>query len=157
MLLTLEQFAPEGLPASRQDNAHTITLPFGNDLLARVPGLRFTSGYRSAARNRAVGGVANSYHVKALAADFVSLTGKYPESLLAAVREVARRHGFSILLHDAGSGLHIHCEYEPQTVSAAELQTVFAAEKPGLFDGFDWWQWAFVASGCIVVWWLIDE
>lgn len=149
MYLTLEQFAPEGLPALLQDNGNAITLPFARDLLASVSGLRFTSGYRSAARNRAVGGVANSYHVKALAADFVSLTGKYPEPLLAAVREVARRHGFSVLLHDAGSGLHIHCEFEPQAVSAAD--------KPSLFEGFGWLEWAFVACGGIAVWWLIDE
>src|SRR5687768_18011224 len=38
-------------------------------LLARVPGLRLTSGRRSPLRNREVGGVPSSYHLRGRAVD----------------------------------------------------------------------------------------
>lgn len=40
-------------------------------LMAAVPGLTVTSGRRSVVRNRAVGGVKNSFHLRGRAADFV--------------------------------------------------------------------------------------
>src|SRR4051812_8276042 len=51
-------------------------------LMAAVPGLRITSGRRSVERNRAVGGVPRSWHLRGRAADFVGS----PSTLARAAR-----------------------------------------------------------------------
>jgi hypothetical protein len=77
----------------------------------RFPGLNLTSTYRTPERNRAVGGVPGSYHVKRRAADF---TGSRED--LEAALKYARRARIGrkctgpeeALIHDAGSGVHLH-------------------------------------------------
>jgi hypothetical protein len=147
--LSIQKFAAEGLPTHLQGNA-ARTVAFGNELLATVPGLRFTSGHRSAARNRAVGGVANSKHVKALAIDFVSTDGRYPPSLLDRVRAIANAHGYETLLHDAGSGLHLHFEYEGEqqgslTKAATATKAVFGL---GSLNSL---QWGLIGAGLLFI------
>lgn len=51
-------------------------------LMGSVPGLTITSGRRSPVRNRAVGGVKNSFHLRGRAADFVGS----PPTLARAAR-----------------------------------------------------------------------
>lgn len=80
-------------------------------LLAARPELRVTSGRRSPERNRAVGGVPGSYHVKGRAVDFDA-----PDGYLARSADYARAQRVSpgctgpeeVLVHDAGSGMHLH-------------------------------------------------
>ena len=69
-------------------------------LRARWPGVRVTSGYRSVAVNRAVGGVPGSLHLRGLAVDVVVVPGKR-----AAVVAWLRGRGVRVL--EYGGHLHV--------------------------------------------------
>ncbi len=72
--------------------------------VATTFGLRVSGGYRTAARNREVGGVPNSNHLTGRAADFVGTQAK-----MEAARQWARNNGArEALIHNAGSGTHLH-------------------------------------------------
>lgn len=76
-------------------------------------GLKNTSGYRSPEHNAAVGGVPNSAHTRKdkkgrpAAEDFVGSEGAMQKAARAARRRGARQ----VLVHDAGSGRHLHVEW----------------------------------------------
>ena len=72
--------------------------------VATTFGLRVTGGYRTPERNREVGGVPNSNHLTGRAADFVGT-----QSQMLAARQWARNNGArEALIHNAGSGTHLH-------------------------------------------------
>lgn len=78
--------------------------------ITKKTGLKVTSTFRNPKHNAAVGGVPNSYHTRGSkknpkAADFVG-TRKQMERGAA----IARRAGLSGLIHDAGSGVHLHIQ-----------------------------------------------
>lgn len=78
--------------------------------IAKKTGLKVTSTFRDPKHNAAVGGVPNSYHTRGSkknpkAADFVG-TRKQMERGAA----IARKAGLSALIHDAGSGVHLHIQ-----------------------------------------------
>lgn len=91
------------------------TISIVNEIFASIPQakFRFTSGYRGAVRNAAVGGVSNSYHLTALAADFVPDNGN-AKQYEAQVKAIAAKHGYEVLYHTVNSGLHFHIEPMPQ-------------------------------------------
>lgn len=68
-----------------------------------VPGLRVASGYRDPERNRQVNGVQNSMHLSGKAVDF---SGSARDMQNAA--GMAQQLGLRYLIHDAGSGMHLH-------------------------------------------------
>lgn len=114
MAISLKEFGKsEIVPANLQANAEK-TIKFAGEMTAAFPFLRFTSGYRSAARNKRVGGVPTSLHVQALAVDFVPTDGKYSAEREKHIRSFAAERGFWLLVHDAGSGNHFHLEYNPR-------------------------------------------
>ena len=78
------------------------------ELTAHCPWLSETSGRRSSTRNESVGGKPGSKHVLGMARDFV---GTQDEMRQAQI--VANRLGFWTLLHDVGSGDHLHVQGLP--------------------------------------------
>lgn len=75
--------------------------------------LRHTSGYRDPAHNAAVGGVPNSAHTRKdkkgrpAAEDYVGSES----AMQRAAKEARRRGAKQVLIHDAGSGRHLHIEW----------------------------------------------
>lgn len=66
--------------------------------------LRVSSGYRDPDRNRRVGGSPTSYHLTGRAADFVGTSAD-----MNAAAAYARANGArEVLIHNAGSGVHLH-------------------------------------------------
>jgi hypothetical protein len=82
-------------------------VPFLNDFQNQFGGLRLSSGYRDPAHNARVNGVANSRHLLGRAADF---SGSAKEMQEAAAWAKAR--GAQTLIHNAGSGQHLHLEWD---------------------------------------------
>jgi len=79
------------------------------DVIAKRFGLSVSSSYRTPEHNAEVGGVPNSYHTKGLAFDFTGST-----SAMNSAKSWALRHPEmfkEVLVHDAGSGLHLHLAF----------------------------------------------
>ncbi len=77
-------------------------LPYAQQLTSM--GLTFNGGYRDPARNAAVNGVPNSWHLSGRAMDFSGTTAQ-----MQAGATWARQNGANeVLIHNAGSGLHLH-------------------------------------------------
>ena len=67
-------------------------------------GMRLSSGYRDPAHNAAVNGVPDSYHLTGRALDFSGNS-----SQMNAAAAWARQNGATeVLIHNAGSGMHLH-------------------------------------------------
>ncbi len=85
------------------------------EIFAAFPGrFRFTSGCRTPAQNAAANGVANSFHLTTRgcqAADFVPINGRFGDQ--EAIGAIVARHGYEVLVHDRGSGMHYHIEPAP--------------------------------------------
>lgn len=82
-----------------QPNAQTMS----RALLAAIPGIRFSSGLRSEAANKAANGDKNSKHLTGHASDFSGT-----EEQLQKAAAWAKSQGGKTLIHDAGSGRHLH-------------------------------------------------
>ena len=78
-------------------------------IVAACPYLSETSGYRSEARNSFVGGNPASKHLLGMARDFVA---PRTEQLQVAA-EVAHELGLWFIVHDKGSGDHLHVQGLP--------------------------------------------
>lgn len=112
-MITLQNFSSEKIPADLIGAANK-TVSILNEIFSAFPGrFRFTSGYRSPAKNRAVGGVANSYHVKASAGDFVPVNGVYAENEIKGVKAICAKYGYEVIIHSVNSGKHYHIEPAP--------------------------------------------
>lgn len=104
-----------GPPASMKqlgDNAwvdsHTLAV---GAFLAKKFGLSISSGYRDPAHNAAVGGVLNSSHTRGSSSNPGALDFVPPSSAALAW---SKRHIAGLMeamIHDAGSGLHLHLAF----------------------------------------------
>lgn len=85
-------------------------VPYAKDwtlrLLGAFPDLTFSSGYRDPARNKAVGGVANSGHMRGVKVD---ISG--PLRRLQEAEAWAKRYGARTLIHNPGP--HLDISWEP--------------------------------------------
>lgn len=113
-MITVTQFTEGGkLPANLTGNAD-FTIAILNEIFSALPGrFRFSSGWRSAVDNRAAGGVANSYHVQALAGDFVPVNGQFTAENKSVILSIINKYAYELIIHDVGSGLHYHIEPSP--------------------------------------------
>ena len=75
------------------------------ELQRRCPYLSETSGTRSKARNAAVGGHPESKHRYGIGKDFAADDGDYSEA-----QDEARGLGLWFVVHDKGSGNHLHVQ-----------------------------------------------
>jgi 3D (Asp-Asp-Asp) domain-containing protein len=84
------------------------TLTFARRI-AKKFGLHVTSGWRSVARNRAVGGVEGSLHTHGTPADPGAVDEVGPIGSMQRALNYVRGLGLKeALMHDVGSGLHLH-------------------------------------------------
>ena len=90
-------------------------VPSGNtgrkaQTLMRLFNLRWSSGYRTPDHNRAVGGVPNSLHTHGSPANpgAFDLVGTIGQMMKARAYAIKHWHPLEALIHDAGSGLHLH-------------------------------------------------
>jgi hypothetical protein len=79
---------------------------WSRQVLGRFPGLRFSSGHRTEEQNRRANGVPNSKHLTGKATDFSG-----SEKEMQAAAEWAKSQGAKVLIHDAGSGRHLHISW----------------------------------------------
>ena len=107
-MLTVQQYAKgENIPQQYLNNAN-LTVRIVNDIFNQFPNqFSFNSGYRTPAHNAAVGGVANSYHVQALAADVAPLNGNYNQ-YKSALQTIVARYGWELI--DERNKNHFHIE-----------------------------------------------
>lgn len=98
-------------------DANATTMAIVAEIFAAFPGrFRFTSGCRTPEQNAAVNGSANSYHLTTRgcqAADFVPVNGNYPAGELEQIAAIVAPHGYEVIKHNAGSGIHYHIEPAP--------------------------------------------
>lgn len=84
-------------------------------LLGAHPDLVVSSGRRDPARNRAVGGVPDSFHLSGRAVDLThpSVTYLYRASTTARLQRVGPTctGPEEVIVHDKGSGMHLHCAW----------------------------------------------
>ncbi len=113
-MVTLIQFAGGAkIPQSLTANA-AKTVKIVNEIFAAFPGkFKFNSGYRAPAHNAKVGGVSNSYHTQAAAADISPLDGNFPK-YKAGVIAVLDKYGYELIDESRKPGAaHFHIEPAP--------------------------------------------
>lgn len=76
-------------------------------LAKRYPGLRLTSGYRDPQQNARAGGVKNSHHLRGDATDWGGSAKDMYDAKAWAEQNGARE----VLVHNVGSGQHLHVAY----------------------------------------------
>lgn len=90
-------------PTTHQVMVHSTLLAVLERARERVGfPIRVTSGYRTVAHNRKVGGVPRSLHLVGAAADLVVATSRQRVELLAVLRQDAR-----VLVVDEGDHMHV--------------------------------------------------
>ncbi len=119
--------------------------------LAKKHHLKINSGYRTPAHNKAVGGVPGSDHTKGTPSNpgAVDLGGSVADMQAAAAE--AHSMGIGTLIHDAGSGLHLHLSFAGGTVGdgtapltksggvvtgTTQTAATTAVSKPSLLERF---------------------
>lgn len=107
-MLTIQQYAKGAtIPQKYLANAQT-TIGIVNEIFNRFPNqFTFNSGYRTPAHNAAVGGVPNSYHAQALAADIAPKNGNYNQ-YKSALTAIVAKYGWELV--DERNKNHFHIE-----------------------------------------------
>jgi hypothetical protein len=116
-------FVGGGAPAQQRggDPASTAVPATGSAIeqaaLSAVPGAVVTSRQRSPARNRAVGGVANSFHLTDQARDFIPPQGMSMVQLATRLKQAMP--GFDVI----NEGDHVHVEPSSRSAGPVRVRT----------------------------------
>jgi phosphoribosylformylglycinamidine (FGAM) synthase-like enzyme len=107
-MLTVQQYAKGAtIPKNHLGNAQ-LTVNIVNEIFNKFPNqFTFNSGYRTPAHNAAVGGVPNSYHAQALAADIAPKNGNYNQ-YKSALTAIVAKYGWELV--DERNKNHFHIE-----------------------------------------------
>ncbi len=118
-MLTIQQYAKGAtIPQNYLGNAR-LTVGIVNEIFNAFPNqFTFNSGYRTPAHNAAVGGVANSFHVQALAADVTPLNGNY-DKYKSALTAIVAKYGWEVI--DERNKNHFHLEPSNKGTSATPV------------------------------------
>lgn len=83
-----------------------------------------TSGYRCPLLNKKVGGVANSYHLRGMAADITAKSVFYNTALYTEIR-ILHQQGLLPLTecYMERQGLYIHLAYDPENINSKPFFT----------------------------------
>lgn len=127
--------------------------------IAQRNGLRHSSGDRTPARNAAAGGVKNSSHLSTntgrWADDYVGTQGQMAKAR-GEIQTLLGPSGVSTLIHNAGSGVHLHVEGPSSgaasgptaaTVAADAAAGVTTEKVDGPKDGDEGWKEYLAARG----------
>jgi hypothetical protein len=107
-MLTVQQYAKGAtIPQKYLANAQ-VTIGIVNEIFNQFPNqFTFNSGYRTPTHNAAVGGVPNSFHVQALAADVTPKNGNYNQ-YKSALTSLVAKYGWELI--DERNKNHFHIE-----------------------------------------------
>ncbi len=149
-MLTVQQYAKGAtIPQNLLNNAQ-LTVGIANEIFSAFPNqFTFNSGYRTPAHNAAVGGVPNSFHVQALAADITPHNGNY-DKYKSALKALVGKHGWEVI--DERNKNHFHLEpsngksssipdsrenvsYQPQTTFSYQPNKSAVFEQPNSLLG----------------------
>ncbi len=121
-MLTIQQYAKgAAIPQGYLNNAQ-LTVGIVNDIFNQFPNqFTFNSGYRTPQHNAEVGGVANSYHVQALAADITPLNGNYNQ-YKSALQTIVGGYGWEVI--DERNKNHFHIEPSGKTLSPTNNEPI---------------------------------
>lgn len=94
--------------------------------LGRSVAIRVSSGYRSPALNKAVGGSKTSAHMNALAAD-INAAGVSVDELFAFIQEHMQDHPIDQVIHEFGRWVHVGLAAD---ASQNRKQFLYAEKSP---------------------------
>ncbi len=107
-MLTVQQYAKGATIPQKYLNNAQLTVHIVNEIFSAFPNqFTFNSGYRTPARNVATGGVANSYHVQALAADITPVNHSF-DKYKSALTTIVSKYGWELI--DERKKNHFHIE-----------------------------------------------
>lgn len=121
-MLTLEQYAKGAtIPQNYLNNAR-FTVGILNEIFDTFPNqFTFNSGYRTPARNKAVGGVANSFHIQALAGDITPRNGNYNQ-YKPALMAILAKYDWQLIDERKKNHFHIEPRTRQMTLTAPNQQ-----------------------------------
>jgi hypothetical protein len=132
-MLTVQQYAKGATIPQKYLNNAQLTVHIVNEIFSAFPNqFTFNSGYRTPARNAAVGGVANSYHVQALAADITPVNHSF-DKYKSALTTIVSKYGWELI--DERKKNHFHIEPSGNSTSLSVVDNSQLQPQSNTFLG----------------------